>query len=176
MPDVPKGTPMKVARLEWEGGESYTYKGDDGHPLMVPAYDVLLEDFVEKHTHGYDDNKVIGGLIKVWVVDQKTWESIDVVTKVKSEMQTMTGKWYEDRDTYRDGAAQCYNDHGNPTMESKCPDFMDDSKRIGAKEWRDDHGNVHEIANKFRQYLCYQCPYMQTYIAQEIRHKRGMYK
>ena len=176
MLDVPKGTPMKQARLEWVGGEEVVLKDEDGHPKMVPAYDVLLEDFVEKHSHGYDDNAVMGGLIKVWVVDQKTWDSMDVVTKIQDEMKKTTGKWYEDRDTYREGAIECYNAHGNPDIHSKCSDFMADSKRIGEKLWRDDSGNVHEIPQKYRQYLCYQCPYMHSAIATEVRWKKGLYK
>lgn len=176
MPDVPKGTPMKSARLEWTSGETMLLKDEDGHPAMVPAYDVLLEDFVERHSHGYDDDKVIGGLIKVWTVDQRTWDSMDVVTKVKSDMNKLTGKWYEDRDTYKEGAVMCFNDHGNPDLTSKCPDFMDDSKRIGAKSWRDDNGNNHVIPNRFRQYLCYQCPYTQSAIAVEVRRQRGAYR
>jgi hypothetical protein len=176
MPDVAKGTPMKPARLEWSTGESYVYKDDKGFPVMVPMYDPVLEDFVERHTHGYEDDKVIGGLIKVWTVDQQTWDSVDVVTKVKSEMEKITGQWYEERNEYREEAVKCYNAHGNPDIHNKCIDFMDDSKRIGKGHWRDDDGGEHAIPDRFRQYLCYQCPYVQTAIAVEVRHKRGLYR
>jgi hypothetical protein len=176
MPDVLEGTPMIPARLQWTTGEDYVFKAEDGHPLMVPAFDPVLEDFVEKHSHGYSDDRVIGGLIKVWTIDQRTWDTVDVVTKVRTELKEMTGQWYEERNEYREAAVSCYNAHGNPTLENKCIDFMDDSKRIGAASWRDDNGGVHEIPNKFRQYLCHQCPYMQSYILVELRRRKGMYR
>jgi hypothetical protein len=176
MPDTPKGTPMVPARLEWATGETRTLEDDRGFPIMVPKYDPVLEDFVEKHTHGRDDREVIGQIIRVWTVDQLTWEAVDVVTKVKTELEALTGQWYEDRNEYREAAVKCYNAHGNPDMGSKCPDFLDDSKRIGNASYRDDDGRLHIVPNKFRQYLCYQCPYMHAAILPELRHKRGLYK
>lgn len=174
-PDVTKGTPMVPARLEWTSGETYTYKDDKGHPVMVPAFDPAVEDFVERHEHGIDDNTALRGSIQVYEVDQKTWDSVDVVTKIKAEMHEMTGKWYEDRDTYREGAIACYNEHGNPDATTGCRDYMDDSKRIGRVHYRDDRGREHTIPQKFRQYLCYQCPYQQAYINVELRKRKKLY-
>ena len=177
MPDVPKGTPMTPARLEWTTGESYIYKDEKGFPIMVPRYDPALEEFVLRHTHGYPDDKVIReGIIKVWSVDQKTWDNVDITTKVRKEIQELTGQWYQDRDEFKEEALKCYNRHGNPDMGNKCPDFMNDDRRIGKGEYKDDNGNVHKIPNKFRQYLCYMCPYMQAHIATEVRFRKGLYK
>ena len=49
-------------------------------------------------------------------VEQKTWEAMDVVQMVKGQLHEQTSQWYEDRDTYREGAVECYNAHGNPTL------------------------------------------------------------
>jgi len=176
MPDVAKGTPMKAARMVYASGEEFVYKDDDGNAVMVPEYDPALEDFVEKHSHGRPDSDVMTGLIRVWAVDQATWDSMDLVTNIRSELQKLTGDWYEDRNEYREAAVKCYNAHGNPDMGSKCPDFMDDSKRIGAASYKDDDGRTHNIPNRFRQYLCYQCPYMHSAILPEIRYRKGLYK
>ena len=63
IPDVAKGTPMIQARVEWKTGEEYRYRDDTGMPVMVPAYDPILEDFVAKHDHGVDDRWVVNGQI-----------------------------------------------------------------------------------------------------------------
>lgn len=166
-------TPMVPARLAWEDGTDYVYKDDDGKVVMVPAYDPILEDFVVKHTHDRPDNEVLQGqVIRVWQVDQKTWDSVDLVTKVKNELAAQTGTWYEDRDVYREGAIECYNAHGNPTIHNKCKDFMDDSKLIGKKTYVTEDRDVN-IPKPFRQYLCYQCPYFQSEIVSKQRWKNG---
>jgi len=175
-PDVPPKTPMVPARLQWESGEEYTYTDDKGYAVMVPAYDPMLEDFITKHQHGLDDNAAVHGQIQVYGIDQKTWDSVDVVTKIRKELQEATDEWYEDRDTYREGAIACYNAHGNPTTDTGCPDYMDDSKMIGKSSYRDDDGKVHKVPLELRQYLCWQCPYQQAYVIPEIRRRKGMYK
>ena len=175
-PDVHPKTPMVPARLQWESGEEYTYKDDKGYAVMVPAYDPILEDFVTKHNHGLDDNAFTQGAIQVYNVDQKTWDAVDIVTKIREELQNTTDSWYEDRDTYREAATECYNAHGNPTIETGCRDYMDDSKIIGKSSYRDDDGKVHKVPLELRQYLCWQCPYQQAYINVELRRKKGMYK
>jgi hypothetical protein len=175
LPDVHPKTPLVPARLEWTSGEQYIYKDDKGLPVMVPAYDPVLEDFMLKHEHGAQEQQVLAGeVINVWTIDQKTWDSMDVVTKIKSELQDQTNRHYEDQDTYRTGAVACYNDHGNPTMESGCPDYLDDSKRIGPAQYNDD-GHVITVPPQFRQYLCYLCPYQQSVIQVELRRRRGLY-
>jgi hypothetical protein len=161
--------------MVWEDGTDYVYKDDDGHAKMVPAYDPVLEDFVERHQHDRPDIEVLTGqVIRVWVVDQRTWDSMDIVTKVKKEMEEQTGVWYEDRDTYREGAIACYNEHGNPDTKVGCRDFMSDSKQIGTVRHKAD-GQVVTIPPKFRQYLCYQCPYFHAYVQVDIRKKAGAY-
>jgi hypothetical protein len=175
IPDVLKGTPLIPARLEWTTGEQYTYLDDQGLPVMVPAYDPILEDFIENHGHDQPDDRVIGGLITVWQVDQRTWDTMDVVTKIQKELQDQTNQWYEERDEYRESALKCYNDHGNPDLSSGCRDYMDDSKRIGHASYTDDDGRTITVPPKFRQYLCYVCPYQQTYIQVELRRRRGAY-
>src|SRR5262249_31101851 len=107
---------------------------------------------------------------------QKTWDAVDVTTRIRTELQKLTGDWYEERNEYLDAAVRCYNAHGNPDMGHKCIDFMDDTKRIGKAEYKDDDGNIHRVPNRFRQYLCYQCPYMHSVINVELRWRRGLYK
>ena len=124
MPDVHPKVPLVPARLEWKSGETMTMRDDDGLPKMVPQFDPVLEDFVERHGHGRDDREAIAGAIQIYATDQKTWDSIDVVQKVKGELQAQTGQWYEERDLYREDAISCYNSHGNPTADEGCPDYM----------------------------------------------------
>ena len=176
IPDVTPGTPYRPARLQWTTGEDYIFLDDKGLPVMVAAYDPVLEDFVEKHTHGYDDDKVIGGLIQVWAVDQQTWDSIDVVTKIKKELQASTNHWYEERDEYREAAIACYNKHGNPDLGTGCPDYLSDDRRIGHGTYKTDDGGNVTVPPKFRQYLCYLCPYQYAYVNVELRRRKGYYK
>lgn len=175
MIDVPEKTPMVPARLQWESGEEYVYKDDQGLPVMVPAFDPLLEDFVIRHSHGVDENAFIGGaVVSSWQIDQKTWDSIDVVTKIKSELQAQTNQHYADQDTYKEAALQCYNSHGNPDITSGCPDYLDDSKRIGPATYEAD-GHTITVPPQFRHYLCHVCPFQQTAIQVELRRRRGLY-
>ena len=175
IPDVSPKTPLVPARIEFQDGFDFIYRDEDGLPQMVPAFDPVLEDFIEKHGHGRDDRDVISGLIQVYQVDQKTWDTMDVVTKIQNELQKQTNEWYEERDEYREAAVKCYNAHGNPTLESGCPDYMDDSKRIGRATYDDGDGHTITVPPKFRQYLCYVCPYQQSYIQVELRRRKGMY-
>ena len=167
---------MIPARLTWTGGEDFIIKDENGLAAMVPAYDPVLEDFVEKHNHGMPDQAVVQGAIQVFQVDQKTWDSIDVVTKIKNELHETTEQWYEDRDTYREGAITCYNEHNNPTTETGCIDFMDDSRRIGQAHYKDDDGKSHAIPRKHQMFLCHLCPYMQSYVTVEMRRRKGYYR
>lgn len=176
IPDVHPKTPMIPARLEWKNGESFVYRDEQGLPVMVPAYDPILEDFILSHEHGRDDRDVISGMVQVYAVDQHTWDSMDVVTKIQAELQKQTNEWYEERDEYREAALKCYNDHGNPDLSTGCIDYMDDSKRIGHATYTDDEGRKITVPPKFRQYLCYICPYQQTYIQVELRRRRGAYQ
>lgn len=176
LPDVLKGTPMVPAHLSWKDGGDFTFKDDKGHPVMVPAYDPMLEEFVEKHSHMFTDAQAISGVIQVMQVDQKTWDTVDVVTKIKTELHKQTGQFYIERDEYREAAAKCYNDHGNPDATLGCRDYMDDSKRIGKAKYVMEDGREVNVPNKYRQYLCYLCPFQQSYVNVELRRRKGLYK
>jgi hypothetical protein len=176
MPDVPKDVPKVPAHIEFKEGFDFVYKDDDGLPQMVAAFDPVLEDFVDKHSHGREDRDVISGLIQVYQVDQKTWDTMDIVTKIQDQLQAQTNQWYEERDEYREAALQCYNAHGNPDLDKGCPDYMNDDRRIGPASYKDDDGKTITIPPRYRQYLCYVCPFQQTYIQVELRRKRGAYR
>ena len=167
MTDPPPEVPLVPAVLKYmdNGVErEYTMKDPDtGMTSMVPMHDPLLEDFVGRHKHNMPDTAIDS--IKVWSVDQETWDSMDVMDTIKREMQENHNIIVEESNYYKDEATKCYNAHNNPDVKKGCVDFMDDSKIIGSK-------NVHP---KARVYLCHMCPYMQTYIASEMRHKAGLY-
>ena len=162
IPDVAPKTPLIPAILEWRDGERYIYRDEDGQPVMVPAYDPILEDFISKHEHGMDDNQVIGGLIQVFKVDQRTWDSMDIVTQIKKELEQQHRQHYAEVDEYKESATKCYNAHGNPDISTGCRDYMDDSKLIGKGSYDDGEGHTITVPPKFRQYLCYLCPYQQA--------------
>lgn len=167
---------MVPARMIFKDGSDFTYKDDDGHAVMVPQFDPMLEDFVERHEHGLEDSThLASGVIEVMAVEQKTWETMDVVAMVRGQIHAQTSEWYDDRDTYREGAIECYNKHGNPDLDSGCSDYLDDSKLIGKAEYHAD-GRTITVPRKLRQYLCYQCPYQQAYVNVEIQRKAGMYR
>jgi len=167
---------MIPAVLHYDSGEHIPLLDAEGHAKMVPAVDPILEDFVGKHEHGMNDDATThGGMVRTWGCDQRTWDAMDIVQQIKQELQDQTGHFYEERDEYRTAATQCYNDHGNPDIQSGCRDYMDDSKRIGPASYKDDEGHVFEVPPKYRQYLCYLCPYQQAYIQVELRRRKGMY-
>ena len=176
MPDVPPKTPLVPARIEFKEGFDFIYRDEEGLPQMVAAFDPILEDFVEKHSHGREDRDVIGGLIQVYQVDQKTWDTMDVVTKIQTELQRQTNEWYDERDEYREEALKCYNRHGNPDIDSGCSDYMNEDRRIGPATYDDGDGHTITVPPKYRQYLCYVCPFQQTYIQVELRRRRGAYR
>ena len=176
MPDVPPDTPTVPCILEWTTGERVVVPDQDGHPKMVPAYDPVLEEFVRRHDHDLPDKAVThGDQIQVIAVDQRTWEAIDMVTTIKTELQQQTGFVYDENQQHREDALKCYNAHGNPDLSSGCRDYLDDSKMIGQGHYEVD-GQTLTIPPKHRQYLCYMCPYQQTYIQVELRRRRGAYK
>jgi hypothetical protein len=177
MPDVHPKTPMVPAVLEYQDGLRIVMPDDDGLPKMVPAFDPMLEAFVVKHDHGLPDQAVTHGQqIEVMGVDQKTWDTMDVVTKIKDELQRTHGQVYDESSEYKDAAIRCYNAHGNPGLSDGCPDYMDDSKLIGTATYDDGDGHTITIPPPYRQYLCYMCPFQHAYVQVEIRRKRGMYK
>jgi hypothetical protein len=176
LPDVVKGTPMRPAYLQWEDGADFIFTDDKGLPVMVPAYDPMLEDFTVRHQHHYTDAQLMDlerPIIQVAAVDQRTWDSMDIVTKLKEQYQKQTGQFYAESNEYKDAAVKCYNEHNNPT--TGCPDYKSDSKRIGMASYEDDDGHTHRVPDQFRQYLCYICPFQQSYVNVELRRRKGQY-
>ena len=176
IPDVPPKTPLIPARIEFKDGFEFVYRDEDNQPQMVAAFDPVLEDFVEKHSHGREDRDVIQGLIQVYQVDQKTWDTMDVVTKIQDQLKQQSDQWYEEKDEYKEAALQCYNRHGNPDMQDGCSDYLNDDRRIGPATYDDGEGHTITVPPKYRQYLCYVCPFQQSAIQVELRRKKGMYK
>jgi hypothetical protein len=167
IPAPPADVRLVPAKVEYDDHgviRDYVFKNDDGTPVLVPEFDPVLEDFVGRHKHDLSD---VDGMqaIKVFPVDPATWEKMDVVSQLKQELLQVTGEFYEESDHYRTEALKCYNAHGNPALPGKaCADYCEDSRRIGPK-----------VPPKYQTYLCHVCPYMQTYVAQEMRHKAGLY-
>ena len=177
MPDVHPQTPLVPAILEYHDGQRIILPDEDGHPKMVPAFDPMLEEFVVKHEHDLPDRAVTHGQqIEVMAVDQHTWETMDVVTKIKENLEAQSGTIYTESQEYKEGALRCYNEHGNPDLDSGCPDYMSDAKMIGQWNYTDEDGRQITIPPQFRQYLCYLCPFQSAYVQVELRRKRGMYK
>jgi hypothetical protein len=175
IPDPPHGVPLIPARLQWTDGQDFVFRDDKGLPVMVPAYDPVLEDFTIKHQHHYDDDQIMGGVIQVMAVDQRTWDSVDIVTKIKDQLQKQTGQFYAEQDEYKQAAIACYNKHGNPDLASGCRDYLNDDRRIGPAQYSDGEGHTVVVPDKFRQYLCYLCPYQQAFINVELRRRKGYY-
>jgi hypothetical protein len=177
MPDVPGNIPLIPCVLEWTTGERHIVRDDDGLPKMVPIYDPMLEAFVDKHDHDMPDKFIThADMIQVIQVDQRTWEAMDVLTKVKTELQQSTGEVYTENQEYREAAIKCYQAHGSPDLQDGCSDYMDDSKQIGRWNYDDGEGHKIVIAPQFRQYLCHLCPFAHAYVAVELRRRKGMYK
>jgi hypothetical protein len=165
IPDPPSNVPYVPATVAWDdhGAErQYTFTNDDGTNIMVPMYDPLLEDITGRHGHGRPDTDVMQ-FIKVFPVDQETYEKLDVVTELKKELSKQTGQFFEEATYYRDEAAKCYNSHGNP--QGSCIDYLDDSKRIGSSH----------VPKKYQTFLCHLCPIQQSYINVEVRRRAGLY-
>ena len=167
MPDPPADVsmvPAKISYMDMGVERDYTFEMEDGTPVMVPEYDPILEDFVGRHGHNRPDTDVMG-FIKLFPVDQATYDKLDVVTELKKELNEQTGLLFEEATYYKDEAIKCYNEHKNPSIPgNQCIDFLSDGKQIGPT-----------VPKKYQTYLCHMCPYMQTYVAQEMRSKAGLY-
>lgn len=168
MPDPPPG-PRVEAAYAWDAGnghvERHQFTHDDGTPIMVAEYDPMLEDFVQRHGHDRPDVEAMN-YVKVFECDEATYQSVDVGSEIRKELAKVTGEFYEEKDHYRTEAVNCFNAHGNPTVQTGCSDFRDSSKRIGRS---------HPDPSK-QMFLCHMCPYMQSEIAREQRWKLGLYK
>ena len=155
--DVPRVPATVVSDVNHE---SHTFKNVDGSVIMVPEFDPILEDFVARHEHNIDD---VGGMqaIQVFPVDQATYDKVDVVSELKTELSKITSEFFEESNFYREEALKCYNNHHNP--DPTCPDYLDPAKRIGPK-----------VPPKYQIYLCHMCP-IQSIINVDLRHKKGWY-
>ena len=132
---------------------------------MVPGnYDPLFEDYVGRHAHGYDDVTAMNN-IKVFGCDWDTFESLDAVDFVKQSLAQQTDAIMEESNYYKDEALLCYNAHHNPDAKTGCSDYLSDEKVIGSKQ----------VPKKNQVFLCHMCPYTQTYVMAEIRHKNKLY-
>lgn len=151
MVDPPADVPLVPARWVWDVGngqtEEHVFKDDDGNDIMVAAYDPLMDDFVERHTHGRPDTDSID-YIRSFAVSQETWERVDVVTAIKKELSEATGEQFAESEHYKTGALECYNAHGNPDLKRKCLDVFSDEKRIGRSTG---------VPKKHQMYLCHMC-------------------
>jgi hypothetical protein len=169
MVDPPADVPMVPARWAWDVGsgqtEEHIFKDDDGNDIMVAAYDPLMDDFVERHTHDRPDTDSID-YIRSFAVSQETWERVDVVTAIKKELSEATGEQFAESEHYKTGALECYNAHGNPDLKRKCLDVFSDEKRIGRSTG---------VPKKHQMYLCHMCPYVQSQVMQEVRNKAKLY-
>lgn len=165
IPDHPSDVRLVPAKVAWmDGGveREYEFTHEDGTPILVPEFDPVLEDVTVRHTHGLPDTEVMAR-IKVFPVDQATYEKMDVVTELKNELAKITGEFFEEADYYRTEATKCYNQHGNP--QGSCIDYCDDGKKIGPTS----------VPKKYQMYLCHLCPIQQAYINVELRRKAGYY-
>ncbi len=166
--DPPPDAQKIPAVLKWDDNgvirEHTITEPHSGLVAMVPEFDPILEDLVGRHSHGLPDTRVIDN-IKVWVCDQKTYDGMDAAQFVKDQLQRATDELMEEVNYYKDGALACYNEHHNPDLKKGCIDFLDESKIIGSKQ----------VPPNSRVYLCHMCPYMQTYVAMEMRWKAELY-
>lgn len=165
--DPPADVRLVPATVEWDDGgviREHTFEGEDGLVAMVPEHDPLMEDYVGRHQHGIDDVTSMSN-IKVYTCDWDTFNSMDAVDFVKKALAEQTDALMEETNYYKEGALACYNQHGNPDTKTGCSDYMTDAKCIGSKQ----------VPEKHRVYLCHMCPYQQTYVMAEIRHRNQLY-
>lgn len=155
--DVPRVPATVVSDVNHE---SHTFTNDDGSVIMVPEFDPILEDFVGRHEHGINDVSSMQA-IQVFPVDQATYDKVDVVAELKTELSKITTEFFEESNYYREEALKCYNAHGNP--DPSCPDYLSKSKRIGP-----------QVPPKYQIFLCHMCP-IQSIINVELRDKKGWY-
>lgn len=168
MTDPPAGSPMVPAKWEWELNgtiHEHVFTTDDGEVIMVPEYDPLLSDFVERHSHGRVDTDSID-YIRAFSVDQSTWDRVDVVSQVKAELSEATGEQFAESEYYKEEALKCYNAHGNPDLKRRCIDVFSDDKKIGRTEGVPDRDAI---------YLCHMCPYVQAHVMESLRARAKLY-
>jgi hypothetical protein len=138
------------------------------HHTTPNEHDHALNEIVERHQHHeVPEHNRKGG--RLWATDQKTWDSMDVVTEVRKELMAHQ-VWIEEyRDTLMEDAAKCHRKHGQPEWPGKpCIDYKTDKKRIGGPLGR------RSLDLNQLQYMCTYCPYEST-VTTAKRFERGDY-
>jgi hypothetical protein len=147
-------TLSKIADYDGE----YTF---DSEPLN----DALLENWVERHMHGYSVDQHPGGRVFAFVgrdieVHGGRLDGVGVdiayeVEHVRSELAQAGHEIFELKDELKDDAQKCFVRHSRPSYpDKKCIDYHDDSKWLGRKE------KVEGQTVAVQQgYLCSYCPY-----------------
>jgi hypothetical protein len=154
-----------------------------------PDYDVVLQDWIDRHLHSVPVDEIPGPLhagAQIVAVDmpeitrspaffsmpiedqERALERItgEAVIQLQSELMRTTNEVFEYRDDLRDEAAKCYLRHNSPSWpERGCIDYRDDSKRVGRTK----------VPAKLQKHLCDFCPYSST-IMVERRRRRGAYR
>ena len=167
LPDPPASAPLVPARWEWtdEDGkqQEYTFRDDDGAAVMVAQYDPSLEDWVTRHEHADIPESVKKH--DVWGTDQLTWQTVDVMARVRQDMLDATGEMYLERDELKEDALSCFEKHHRPQLT--CPDAFAEGKVIGGHE-----SNKH-MPREDRMYLCHLCPFVHGYVIPQVRNAKG---
>lgn len=132
----------------------------------LPENDALLEDWVQRHRHGFHPDEPGAPRGMVLRLDEMDIEvggggpndgqklSIgNMVEAVKGKLGEQTKKQWEVRDEVKDDALSCFNKHNNPSWPGKpCSDYKSDAKLLGRKNMPKEH----------RVFLCNVCPYEET--------------
>ncbi len=154
-----------------------------------PDYDVVLQDWIDRHLHNVPVDQIPGPLhpganvalvempditrsesfLSMPLEDQeRALERIEgeAVISLQSELMRTTQQVFDYRDDLREEAAQCFLRHHSPSYPDRpCIDYRDDSKRVGRTR----------VPPKLQKYLCHFCPYSST-IMVELRRRRGVYR
>jgi hypothetical protein len=133
----------------------------DYDPALPPAFDAVLHEIDKRH--GGDTETPHYRTIER--ISEKAWENMplrrQMVKQMWSETTGFTPAYYDARDTLKDDAVKCFQQHHR---QVPCIDYQDSSKRLGnpaaadrarlAREMRDEDIKHSAI----RIYLCNFCP------------------
>jgi hypothetical protein len=129
-----------------------------------PINDVLLENWVERHMHGYSVDQHPGGRVFAFVGRDieiqggRDGVGVDVaneVEHVRSELAQAGHDVFELKDELKDDAQKCFVKHKRPMYpDRKCIDYHADSKWLGHKERAEG-----QDFDTQQGYLCSFCPY-----------------
>jgi hypothetical protein len=169
LPDPPASAPLVPARIAWmeDGREvDYVFRGEDGLPVMVAAYDPALEDWMTRHEHPEVPEDRMRKY-DIYATDQASLDA-GFATHLKKELEQAQGTFYSERDQVKEDAMKCFNEHNRPT--DGCIDVFSESKILGG------HESNKRMHPKHRMYLCHACPFVHGYVIPDVRHKKGMYR